>query len=631
MHENMNILLVEDNPGDADLIRIILEGIDEPRYTVSNVQRLSEAIQAVQRDSFDLIVLDLGLPDSSGIDTLRSLIDAAPFLPIVVMTGNLDERIGLLAVKAGAQDFLNKGQISSQLMLRVLRYAFERKQAEISLRNAERQVRTILDALDTQVLLMGTDHRIKWPNRNVCEAFGLTREEIIGKFCFELWPEQENLCQGCPVEQAIATGKYQVEYRRQKIGKTWDIKAFPIFDDQKEITSIVELRTDISEKVQLEEQFFQAQKMEAIGRLAGGVAHDFNNMLSVILGFTEMAKAKAPVGGEFADYLEEILQAGVKSTDLVRQLLAFSRKQAVVPRIIDCNVLMENSRKMLNRLAGEDIELRFKPAPNLWKVRLDPTQLDQVVVNLMVNARDAIRGVGIVSVETANVILDEDYCRSHVYVNKGEYVMLVVSDSGCGMTKEILAQIFEPFFTTKKRGQGTGLGMSTIFGIVKQNDGIINVYSEVDLGTTVKIYFPRFTGDEDDHREKKHLSSINGHETILVVEDDEAILRICRIILAGLGYTVLTETDPLKALKLAAQLSPAIDLLLTDTIMPHMNGKELQQAITKLHPAVKTLFMSGYTSDIIAHQGVLAEGVNFLQKPFTKDQLAHKVREVFDL
>jgi signal transduction histidine kinase len=630
MHENIKILLVEDNPGDADLIRIILEGIEEPRYAIDNVQRLAEAVQAVERDSYDLVVLDLGLPDSSGIETLRVLINAAPFLPIVVLTGNLDEQIGLLAVKTGAQDFLNKGQISSQLLQRVLRYAFERKQGEIKLRNAEQQVRTILDALDIQVLLMGTDHRIRWPNRKVCEAFALRRDEIIGKFCFELWPEQENLCQGCPVEKAIATGKYQVEYRRQKIGKTWDIKACPVFDSQGEITSVVELRTDISEKVQLEEQFFQAQKMEAIGRLAGGVAHDFNNMLSVILGFTEMAKTKAPEDGEFAGYLEEILQAGVKSADLVRQLLAFSRKQAVVPQIVDCNVLLENSRKMINRLVGEDIELRFKPARGLWKVKLDPTQLDQVIVNLTVNARDAILGIGAISIETANVILDEEYCKTHVYVNPGQYVLLVVSDSGCGMSKEVLAQIFEPFFTTKKQGQGTGLGMSTIFGIVKQNDGIINVYSEVDHGTTVKIYFPRFIGDESEYTKKAQLSAMSGHETILVVEDDEAILRICRTILAGLGYTVLTETDPLRALKLAAQLSPAIDLLLTDTIMPHMNGKELQQAIIKLHPDVKTLFMSGYTSDIIAHQGVLAEGVNFLQKPFAKEQLAHKVREVLD-
>ncbi len=630
MHEAINLLLVEDNPGDAELMHLILEGISEPRYTVINVSRLEQALQAIRSEPFDIVILDLGLPDSSGIDTLRTLIKAAPMLPVVVLTGNLDEQIGLEAVKAGAQDFLNKGQISSQLLLRVLRYAFERKQAEINLRNAEQQFRTILDALDIQVLLMGIDHRIKWPNRKVCESFGLPREEIIGRFCYERWPGQNSLCEGCPVERAISTGDYQCEYRKSKIDKTWDIKACPVFDEQGKISSIVELRTDISDRVLLEEQFFQAQKMEAIGRLAGGVAHDFNNMLSVILGFAEMAKAKAPETGEFSEYLDQILQAGTKSADLVRQLLAFSRKQTVVPQVIDCNRILASSQKMLKRLVGEDIDVRFKPAPDLWKVMLDPTQLDQVIVNLTVNARDAILGVGILSIGTSNVVLDEEYCRIHVYVHPGEYVLLEVSDTGCGMSKEVLSQIFEPFFTTKKRGQGTGLGMSTIFGIVKQNNGIINVYSEVNHGTTIRVYFPRFAGDDARPVKKKEHASSDGNETVLIVEDDQAILEICHTILSDSGYTVITEKDPLKAIEYAAQLKTGIDLLITDIIMPNMNGKELQLAIEKLRPAIKTLFMSGYTSDIIAHQGILAEGVHFLQKPFSKEQLSRKVRDVLD-
>lgn len=626
----MNILLVEDNPGDADLLSMILENFDEPKYRVTNVQRLSLALQAVKVERFDLAILDLGLPDSSGIETLRSLIKATPSLPVVVLTGSLDEQLGLEAVKAGAQDFLNKGQISPQLLLRVLRYAFERKQGEINLRTAEQQVRTILDALDIQVLLMGTDHRIRWPNRKVCETFGQTREEIIGKFCYDLWPRQHSLCEECPVERAIVSGVNQVEYRRPKIDKTWDIQACPVFDEQGQITSVVELRTDISERVQLEEQFFQAQKMEAIGRLAGGVAHDFNNMLSVILGFAEMARVKAPQDGELAEYIDEILKAGARSTDLVRQLLAFSRKQTAQPQIVDCNAILANSRKMLKRLVGEDIEVRFNPTPDLWKVMIDPTQLDQIIVNLTVNSRDAIPGVGVLSIVTDNFFLDEEYCQTHAYASSGEYVLLQVSDTGCGMTKEILTQIFEPFFTTKKRGQGTGLGMSTIYGIVKQNNGIINVYSEVGHGTTVKIYFPRKEGDTTVASDKQGSVSVQGHETLLIVEDDPAILRICRTILTSFGYTVILEKDPRAAIELAARQSTAFDLLLTDIIMPHMNGMELRLAVEQFYPDIKTLFMSGYTADIIAHQGVLAEGVNFLQKPFTKQQLARKVREVLD-
>jgi signal transduction histidine kinase/CheY-like chemotaxis protein len=630
MEETLKVLVVEDNPGDTDLIRLIFDGIKEPRYSVIDVQRLAQAIQAIHGERFDLIILDLGLPDSNGLDTLRAIIESDPLLPVVVLTGNLDEQLGLEAVQAGAQDFLIKGQISSQLLLRVVRYAFERKRAELYLRNTEQQIRTTLDALDVQVLLLGIDYRIKWPNRKVCDAFGLKREEIIGKFCYELWPRQGGLCEECPVERAISNSEIQFEHRQSKNGKTWDIKACPVLNEKGEMTSVVELRSDISEQILLEEQFFQAQKMEAVGRLAGGVAHDFNNMLSVILGNAEMAKEAAPMDGPCREHLQEILHAGRKSADLVRQLLAFSRKQTVDPQVLDCNLILQSSQKILKRLVGEDIDVRFRPAPDLWRVLIDPTQLDQVIVNLSVNARDAMPGVGVLSIETANVVLDDEYCHAHVYANPGEYVLLTVSDTGCGMSKEIMEHIFEPFFTTKKQGQGTGLGMSTIFGIIKQNNGLINVYSEINHGTSVKVYFPRFKGDATSFQEKKFLPSMNGHETVLLVEDDQAILRVCHTILTGYGYTVILESDPLAAIEYATHYNSQIDLLLTDIVMPHMNGKELQLAIEKLYPAIKTLFISGYTADIIAHQGVLAEGINFLQKPFSKEQLARKVREVLE-
>jgi len=630
MKETLHILLIEDNPGDAELMRVILEDIADPQYLIRNVQRLAVALEVVRHDHFDIIILDLGLPDSSGLATLRAVIEAAPELPVVVLTGMLDEQIGLDAVKAGAQDFLIKGQIGAQLLIRVLRYAYERNQAEIDLRNSELQTRTILDAIDNQILLMGTDHRIKWLNMKACEAAGLAREQIIGKFCYELWPRQTEMCAGCPVERAIATGDYQFEHRHSKIGKTWDIKACPVRDQSGAITSIVELRNDISEQVLLEEQFFQAQKMEAVGRLAGGVAHDFNNMLSVILGCGELARELAPKEGQLREYIEEIHNAGVRSAALVRQLLAFSRKQTINPQIVDCNAFIENSQKMLKRLIGEDIEFHFNPAADLWTVMIDPSQLDQILANLTVNARDAILGNGVLTVETANVVLDEHYCATHVYAKPGNYVCLSISDTGSGMSKEVMAQIFEPFFTTKKVGQGTGLGMSTIFGIVKQNNGHINVYSEVGHGTTVKVYLPSSDGEVLQKIEKKSIENFAGDEMILVVEDDPAILYLCRTILTGYGYTVITEIDPRMAIEHTLQKGDGIALLLSDVIMPHMNGEELRLALAKHHPAIKTIFMSGYTADIIAHQGIMPGGINFLQKPFTKEQLAQRVREVLD-
>ena len=630
MKSDIPILLVEDNQGDAELMDILLEGIPDQHYVVTNVQRLAQALELIKKAHFDLVILDLGLPDSDGLDTLRPLVTVAADLPIVVLTGLQDESLGLEAVKAGAQDFLNKGQISSQMLARVLRYAFERKQAEISRRNSELKFQTILDALDIQVLLMDTENRIQWSNRKVRDVFSQSQEQIIGKFCFELWQNQDGFCAKCPVEKVKATNTPQVTFRHPRIDKFWDIKACPIVNAQGEITGIVELMTDVSERVQLEEQFYQAQKMEAIGRLAGGVAHDFNNMLSVILGYAEMARLAATEGSQIAEYTDEILEAGKRSADLVRQLLAFSRKDHISPQIINCNTHIDNSQKMLKRLVGEDIEIRFCPAIDLWHVKLDPTQLDQIIVNLVVNSRDAILGVGLVTFATANVILDKEYCRMHVYLSPGEYVLLTVSDTGRGMTKDVLAKMFEPFFTTKKNGRGTGLGMSTIFGIVKQNGGNIEANSEVDYGTTIKIYFPRSLEEPKDQEIIVKSSPRVGHETILVVDDDPAILRICRSMLAQCGYQVLTSSDPVQAIEQAKTHPGKIHLLITDTIMPHMNGKELKEAIDEFFPKIATLFMSGYTSDVISSQGILVEGINFLQKPFTRDRLNRKVREVLE-
>jgi signal transduction histidine kinase/DNA-binding response OmpR family regulator len=630
MNEALHILLVEDNAGDAELMEIFLEGINNPRYVITTVSRLSQALTAMTEMPFDLILLDLGLPDSDGLDTLQKIIGADPTLPVVVLTGNLDEQLAIDAVKSGAEDFLIKGHISSQLLSRVLRYALERKKNERSLRKMELLLRTTLDSLDTQVLLMGTDHRIMWPNRKVCKTFEYEREDIIGKFCYELWPRQDNLCKGCPVELAMASGEVHCENRWLKIGRTWDIKACPVLDDQDKVISIVELRNDISEQVLLEEQFLQAQKMEAVGRLAGGVAHDFNNMLSVILGNAEMAQSAGIENAGVAEYLEEILEAGRKSAQLVKQLLAFSRRQPINPQIIDCNTMLLDSRKMLNRLVGEDVEVSFTPTPGLWKISLDPTQFDQIIANLTVNARDAIPGIGKIIIETENIVLDDEYCKTHVYARPGEYVMLAFSDNGCGMPKEIQNKIFEPFFTTKEHGKGTGLGMATIFGIVKQNNGIINIYSEVGHGTTIKIFFPRSNGVAVSQNNQKVLEKLTGTETILIVEDEPAILRLCQSVLQELGYATMTSSDPLSAIDMATHSARPIDLLFTDVIMPHMNGNELRIALEKHFPALRTLFMSGYTSGIIGHQGIIEDSVSFISKPFTKEQLALKIREILD-
>ncbi|MBN1615493.1 MAG: PAS domain S-box protein, partial [Deltaproteobacteria bacterium] len=381
----------------------------------------------------------------------------------------------------------------------------------------------------------------------------------------------------------------------------------------------------------LEEQMRQAQKMEAVGRLAGGVAHDFNNMLGIILGHADMILEGLTPDQPFHADLTEIRKAGERSADLTRQLLAFARKQTVAPKVIDLNKTVEGMLKMLHRLIGEDIDMAWIPGEKVWPVKIDPAQIDQVLANLCVNARDAIADVGKVTIETGNSVFDEEYCKEHAGFVTGEYTLLTVSDNGCGMDKETLENIFEPFFTTKESDKGTGLGLATVYGVVKQNNGFINVYSEPGQGTTFRIYLPRHRVKEASLPDKEAIRpAARGHETILLVEDEPAILRMTMMMLERTGYKVLAAGTPGEAIALAREHAGEIHLLMTDVVMPEMNGRDLAKNLLSLYPNLKRLFMSGYTANVIAHHGVLDEGVQFIQKPFAKQDLAIKVREVLN-
>ena len=382
------------------------------------------------------------------------------------------------------------------------------------------------------------------------------------------------------------------------------------------------------ERIKLESQLHQAQKMESVGSLAGGVAHDFNNKLSVILGHTYLALTESDQD-KVHDSLEEIRKATEQSADLTRQLLAFARKQTIAPKVIDLNETVTGMFKMLNRLIGEDIHLMWQQAAGLWLLKFDPSQIDQILANLCVNARDAITKNGKITIETGNSVIDEKYAAKNLDSIPGEYVTLAVSDNGCGMDKETLNRIFEPFFTTKEAGKGTGLGLATVFGIVKQNKGFINVYSEPALGTTFTIYLPRFIGDTvQTQNDNVAMPASLGHETILLVEDELAILNMATKILTNLGYSVLQANTPAEAIRLAKEHVGTISLLITDVIMPNMNGKDLALDLQSLNPRLKCLYMSGYTADAISQHGVLDEGVHFIQKPFSLPDLATKVREI---
>jgi len=385
------------------------------------------------------------------------------------------------------------------------------------------------------------------------------------------------------------------------------------------------------EKVTLEEQLRHAQKMESVGRLAGGVAHDFNNMLSVIIGHTNLAMMSLDPGQSLHAHMEEILKAAERSADLTRQLLAFARKQTIAPKVLVLSEIVAGILKMLKRLIGEPIDLIWKHEEDLWPVKIDPSQIDQVLANLCVNASDSIADQGKISIETRNCLVDEGYCASNAGFVAGEYVRLSVSDNGCGMSAETRARIFEPFFTTKDLGAGTGLGLATVYGIVKQNGGFINVYSEPGLGTTFTIYLPRHPGGVEAACPEGVTGRYpRGHETILLVEDELAILEVVLMILNRQGYTVLQAGNPGDAVRLAEEHAGEIHLLLTDVVMPEMNGLDLAINLQYLYPRIKHLFMSGYTAEVIAHNGVLDQGLQFIHKPFSMPDLAAKVREVLD-
>ena len=429
-------------------------------------------------------------------------------------------------------------------------------------------------------------------------------------------------------EYRIVAKTGEVRWLQRYVRPIWDEAQGRVVRLVSAVRDVTETKRAEEEKARLEAQLFQAQKMESIGRLAGGVAHDFNNMLSVILGYAELIRNRLSGGDPLLKYVSQIEKAGGHSRDLTRQLLAFSRKQIIAPKPVRLNDLINETKKTLSRLIGEDVDLRFFPAKDLWMVNCDPSQVEQILVNLVVNARDAMPDGGALTIESANVRLDEDFCRKHVEAMPGEYVLFTVSDDGLGMDKETLSQIFEPFFTTKGMGEGTGLGLATVYGIVQQSGGFINVYSEPGLGTTFRIYFPRSMEEGEVREDDEEIPAASGGGTVLLVEDDEMVRDMTTVMLEALGYTVLVAGSPEDAVRFCGKREEPIDLLMTDVVMPGMNGAELRDRIEAIRPGIKVLFMSGYTSKVIVHHGVLEEGVNFLQKPFTMKDLARMVRAV---
>jgi PAS domain S-box-containing protein len=526
------------------------------------------------------------------------------------------------------------------------RFINELKQADETLRHEKTRAQSFLDTVETTIIALDVEGKIINVNRKGCQLLGYMEEELIGKnwFTFCL-PQPDGVEKMYPVFLRLMAGERMgKEYQENPIiTRRGELRQIVwhnslLRDDQGVIIGalsagddITEMKRSEEERAKLEGQLQQSQKMESVGRLAGGVAHDFNNMLGVIIGHSELALMKLKPSHPIHASLTEIRIAAERSADLTRQLLAFARKQTIAPRVIDLNDTITGMLKMLRRLIGENINLILQTTSNLWPVKLDPSQIDQMLANLCVNARDAITDVGRITIETGNSTVDSGYSTSQSYVEPGEYVRLVVSDNGSGMDKETQAHIFEPFFTTKGVGVGTGLGLATVYGIVMQNNGFINVYSEPGQGTAFSIYLPRHAGEDGQALKEGATAPLpRGSETILLVEDEPTILDMAAMLLEGQGYTVLTAGTAVEAIGLFKEHGAKIKLLITDVVMPDMNGRDLAKELKSLKPELNCLFMSGYTADVIAHHGVLDEGVNFIQKPFSLPGLSNKVREVLD-
>jgi PAS domain S-box-containing protein len=512
-----------------------------------------------------------------------------------------------------------------------------RKQAEKNLLKGEQRFKRILGVVPDMISIQDPDMNILFSNWQGLAAVP-EEKRVENTKCYKTYRGFADVCPDCLAKEVLNTGALIQKETQLPDGRWFDIRIIPLLDKDGNLETFMEWVRDVTELKKTEESLLQAQKMESVGRLAGGVAHDFNNMLGVILGHAELALEMTQEIHDLYPHIKEIQTAAQRSADLTKQLLTFARKDIISPRKLNLNDTVESMLNMMRRLIGEDINLVWSPSSHLWPVKMDPSQINQILANLCVNARDAIAGVGKLTVETGQHTFDAEYCNKHSGFIPGDFVLVAVSDNGCGMDKDIQSNLFEPFFTTKEMGKGTGLGLATIFGIVKQNNGFINVYSEPGHGSTFKIYLPCLTDDEElDKAIPGEKKAPGGSETILLVEDEPSILRMTHIMLERKGYNVVSASTPAEAMEKAKKYSGSsdssdssnsIDLLMSDVVMPEMNGRDLAGQITALYPDIRILFMSGYTANVIAHQGILDDGVAFIQKPFSISDITVKVREV---
>ena len=521
--------------------------------------------------------------------------------------------------------------------LEIFRDITERKESEVLLKESQKTLLAVLDSINATIYVADMEtSEILFMNKHMKDSFSA---DFTGKICWEEFRHRHGPCVHCTNDKVLDeegnSAGVQVRHEQSPVTGKWYINYDQVVKwiDGRYVR--LQVATDITDFKKMEDQLRQAQKMEAIGTLAGGVAHDFNNILTTIIGNASLALMEVSKDGPLREEINEIKTAGERAASLTRQLLAFSRKQIIQPKILDLNELLTDIEKMLGRLIGENVEILTIPGPELWEVEADLGQIEQVIMDLVINAKDAMPKGGKLTLETANMYLDGNYFRNYGIKEEqpGSYVILVVRDTGIGMNKKTKERIFEPFFTTKEQGKGTGLGMSTVYGIVKQNNGFIWVSSEPGQGSIFNVCLPRAKGGVEEEKEEKErisVSEFGGSETVLIVEDDDGLRKHMRTVLKRNGYKVLEAENGKDALRISKEYDGPIELMITDVVMPKMGGKETAERLQPLYPQMKVIYMSGYTDDAIVHHGVLKSGLNFLEKPFSPEGLARKVREVLN-
>jgi two-component system, cell cycle sensor histidine kinase and response regulator CckA len=635
MMQPLRALLIEDSESDAELLLIALRRSGY-QVTHQRVQTGSTLRRALEQ-TWDVLLSDYAMPGFDGLDALRISKELAPDLPFIIVSGTLGEEAAVAALQSGADDFLLKGKLS-RLGTAIERAGRERESglarraAEQALRESEARYRRIIETTSEGVWELDRTGRTVFVNQRMSALVGYSAAELANQPLLDFVHESSRAAVRDCITAREQGASSQAEARLvcsdgRELWVLLDVA--PILENESYAGALI-MVMDIGLRKRLEEQLRQAQKMEAVGNLAAGVAHDFNNLLSVILGYAQLVIADLKPGDPIKADLEELNAAGERARDLTKQLLAFSRRQVLEPRTLDLNQVLKGMESMLRRLLREDIELSFLTAPHLGRVFADSGQLEQIVMNLLINARDATPGRGKITIETVNTDLSTEYAAAHHGVMAGPYVMLAVSDTGTGMDPATQAHIFEPFFTTKDKDGGTGLGLATVFGIVKQSGGHIWVYSEPGRGTTFRIYLPRTEGAVQAATPSQFPRDLRGSETILVVEDQEPVRTLMRVILRRQGYNVLEASNGGEALLICEQFPATIHLLLTDVVMPRISGRELAVRLAPLRPEMGVMFVSGYTENSIVHHGVLDAGVTFLQKPITPAALCRKVRQFLD-